>query len=319
MNKFEFEKHKVLCLGVFNGFDRLIKYSNIYTYPYIYRGLHGWDRYIKKLNEHGVGNCHMERWYGDWTKHIKDVDTVMLSDGIRGRDIISYIHERNPFARIIIYYLNSIFGHGRNEPSKYKDLPCELVTFDQKNANDYNIKFKPYYYPYMEDRIHTEESNYNYTQDIFFIGGDKGRLKKLLYWKKIFEYQGLKCKFLILKTKHKFYFCNKGQLIDKAVPYDKIIEEIRHSRAILDFTQPHQHGLTYRPMEAMCFQKKLITNFEEITDYNFYNPHNIFRLEHDNINDLRRFLEYPYETIDDLVREEYVVTNWLDGFFVNEN
>lgn len=69
----------------------------------------------------------------------------------------------------------------------------------------------------------------------------------------------------------------------------------------------------------MCFQKKLITNFEEITDYNFYNPHNIFRLEHDNINDLRRFLEYPYETIDDLVREEYVVTNWLDGFFVNEN
>lgn len=237
----------------------------------------------------------------------------MISDGIRGRDIIEYIHRENPKARIIVYYLNSNFSHGRNEPSKYKDLPCELVTFDKKNAEDYQIKFKHYYYPYMERRINTIDSQY--TQDIFFIGEDKGRLSELLQWKEIFENQGLKCKFLILKTKHKFYFQHRGLLINEPIPYEKVIKEIRKSRAILDFTQSRQHGITYRPMEAMCFQKKLITNFEEITTYNFYNPNNIFRLSYDKIDDLKKFLDKPYEPVDDNIRKEYVAVNWLNSFF----
>lgn len=157
-----------------------------------------------------------------------------------------------------------------------------------------------------------------YRQDIFFVGEDKGRLKSLLHWKSIFEEQGLTCKFFIVKTKHKLYFRYKNHLMDNPIPYEEVIKEIRQSRAILDFVQPRQHGLTYRPMEAMCFQKKLITNFEEIVDYNFYNRNNIFRLSHDNIDELKYFLEQPYEPIDDAIREEYVAANWLDSFFTKE-
>ncbi len=318
MKKFLFESHKVLCLGLFNGFNSLQIYPNIYTYPTIYKKLHGVEKYIYRLKEHGIFNKNMEQWYGAWKEKIKDVDTIMISDGIRGRDIIQFIHKENPSARIIVYYLNSNFSHGRNEPSKYKDLPCELVTFDKKNAEEYQIQFKHYYYPRMETRTFAIDAtdNNTYKQDIFFIGEDKGRLNELLKWKEIFEKMGrCTCKFLILKTKHKFYFKHRNELISKPIPYDEVIKEIKQSRAILDFAQSRQHGLTYRPMEAMCFQKKLITNFEEITDYNFYNPQNIFRLSHDNINDLKSFLEQPYEPVDDSIREEYVAANWLDSFF----
>lgn len=313
MAPFLFEHHKILCLGLFDNPEILKNYSNIYNYSYIYKEIHGLNKYRRKIAEHSNGMCRMERWYGDWTKQVKGVDTIMISDGIRGRDIIEYIHRENPKARIIVYYLNLNFSHGRNEPSKYKDLPCELVTFDKKNAEDYQIKFKHYYYPYMERRINTIDSQY--TQDIFFIGEDKGRLSELLQWKEIFENQGLKCKFLILKTKHKFYFQHRGLLINEPIPYEKVIKEIRKSRAILDFTQSRQHGITYRPMEAMCFQKKLITNFEEITTYNFYNPNNIFRLSYDKIDDLKKFLDKPYEPVDDNIRKEYVAVNWLNSFF----
>lgn len=313
MAPFLFEHYKILCLGLFDHPESLKNYSNIYNYSYIYKEIHGLNKYRRKIAEHSNGMCRMERWYGDWTKQVKGVDTIMISDGIRGRDIIEYIHRKNPKARIIVYYLNSNFSHGRNEPSKYKDLPCELVTFDKKNAEDYQIKFKHYYYPYMERRINTIDSQY--TQDIFFIGEDKGRLSELLQWKEIFEDQGLKCKFLILKTKHKFYFQHRGLLINEPIPYEKVIKEIRKSRAILDFTQSRQHGITYRPMEAMCFQKKLITNFEEITTYNFYNPNNIFRLSYDKIDDLKKFLDKPYEPVDDNIRKEYVAVNWLNSFF----
>ena len=67
------------------------------------------------------------------------------------------------------------------------------------------------------------------------------------------------------------------------------------------------------------FSKKLITNFEEITTYNFYNPNNVFRLSYDKIDGLKNFLEKTYEPIDDDIRKEYVAANWLNSFFRTSN
>ena len=103
--------------------------------------------------------------------------------------------------------------------------------------------------------------------------------------------------------------------MSQTVPYDQVIQEIRQSRAILDVMQEKQHGITWRPMEAMCFQKKLITTFEEISDYNFYDSRNIFLLGHDDVEGLKDFLKKPYEPIDDSIRQEYVAADWLDSFF----
>ena len=313
MGEYLFESHKILCIGILTEKSLLLSYPNLYIFPSIYRNVHGIEKYWRKINEHFPLIKHKDKWYSDWKYLVKDVDTVILSDGIRGRDVVEYIHKQNSNARIIIYYCNPNFSHGRNEPSKYKDLPCELVTFDIKNAQDYKIKFRHFYYPYMKQRLYTIDNDFK--QDIFFIGEDKGRLDKILEWKKIFNHYGLSCKFYILKTKHRVYFSNHDELIDEKIPYEEIIKEIRHSRAILDFVQDKQHGITLRPMEAMCFQKKLITNFEEITQYNFYNQNNVFRLGYDNLKDLKNFLYTPYEKIDDSIRMEYVPENWLDTFF----
>ena len=318
MPSYLFEQYRVLCIGIFDSAnipDSLDKFTNLYKYSSVYRNAAGIDKYKRKLCEHGIGPYSMSRWYGHWTEKVTEADVILISDGIRGRDIIKYIHRKNPAARIIVYYSNSNIGHGRNDPSKYKDLPCELVTFDKKNADDYQITFKHYFYPYMEHRVYTSDSYC--TQDIFFIGADKGRLNELLKWKNIFEHQGLTCKFMILKTKHKFYIRYRNEVMDRPVPYTEVVKEIQHSRAILDFTQAHQYGITYRPMEAMCFQKKLITNFDRITEYNFYNSDNIFRLSHDSIHDLKNFLDTPYVPIDDAIREEYVAATWLNSFFDN--
>lgn len=47
MNKHEFKKHKILCLGLFDQKNDLKKYPNIYFYPYIYRKVYGYDKYKK--------------------------------------------------------------------------------------------------------------------------------------------------------------------------------------------------------------------------------------------------------------------------------
>ena len=96
MASFLFEHHKILCLGLFDNPDSLRNCSNIYNYSCIYKEAHGLDKYKRKIAEHSGGMCCMQRWYGEWTKRIKDADTIMISDGIRGRDIIEYIHKKIP-------------------------------------------------------------------------------------------------------------------------------------------------------------------------------------------------------------------------------
>lgn len=97
--------------------------------------------------------------------------------------------------------------------------------------------------------------------------------------------------------------------------YDEVIRRIKGCRAILDSVQEGQHGITWRPMEAMCFGKKLITNFADIVNYPFYTPENIFLLGARDISELPAFVASPPIEVDKSIRDEYIFENWLESFF----
>ncbi|WP_080325144.1 hypothetical protein [Anaerovibrio lipolyticus] len=108
----------------------------------------------------------------------------------------------------------------------------------------------------------------------------------------------------------------KKHTFKDGISYDEIISRIKGCRAILDIVQEGQHGLTWRPMEAMCFGKKLITNFTDIINYPFYNPENIFVLGTRKINELPSFVSTSPVKVDKSIRDEYVFENWLESFFI---
>ena len=87
------------------------------------------------------------------------------------------------------------------------------------------------------------------------------------------------------------------------------------SRAILDIVQKGQHGLTWRPMEAMCFRKKLITNDPEIEGYSFYRKENIFVLGKRGLDELPQFISSDYVPVPQDILDEYMVDNWMETFF----
>ena len=95
--------------------------------------------------------------------------------------------------------------------------------------------------------------------------------------------------------------------------YNEVVENIKHTRAILDLTKQTQYGLTLRPMEAIFFQKKLITNNENIVKYDFYNPKNILIYNNNTTcEEIREFLESEYEPIKTSIIEFYKFENWLN-------
>ena len=114
-----------------------------------------------------------------------------------------------------------------------------IATFDSGDAQKYNLKFVGQLYRKQEKYECKEE------YDFFFCGKDKGRKKNIERVKKLVTSLG-KVKFIVPEKKDAF-------------EYGEYIENVKKSRILFDFVQKNQSGLTIRVMEALFFQKKLIT------------------------------------------------------------
>lgn len=287
------------------------QYYSADVYP-LYKDLHGLQRTLFKLYEH-IHFCDVTRWLEDWKYKIAEYDVIFIFDGVRGRDVIEYIRDHNKRARIIIYYINPVDFADRKAPHNYKGLDCEFYTFDPIDAKKFGIKFKPYFYPeeYMidcDEKVPTK-------QDIFFVGVDKDRLGVIKDLHRMFEQMNLTDRLMVVATPHKKYSRSDEKWLAKRVPYEKIAENIKQSRAILDIVQSGQSGITLRPMEAMFYNKKLITNNIHIKEYDFYTPRNIFILQERNISELKEFLDLPIIEIAQEIKNKYRFSGgWMKDF-----
>lgn len=258
----------------------------------------------------------MKHWYGKWKYRLNDYDTIFISDGIRGRDVVQYIKKHNPAVRIIIFYINTYEYGASNDPKNYKDLDVELYTYDKEQALTAGITFKHYFYDDEEyQKLISSNENQEIWQDIFFVGEDKGRLKQIMHLHEIFSKLHLKDKLNVVASKHRKYNQEQQSMLFNRISYDEVAKNIWHSKAVLDLSWSRQHGITLRPMEAMFFKKKLITNNQDIVNYDFYDERNIFLLGRDNTKDLVRFLSDKYYPVSNEIVRQYTRDWWINSFF----
>lgn len=312
-----FKKHKILMLGDDKNFAQ---YPNIDVKP-IYHLHNKKDKLLFKLREHllFLPFVHsMKPYYGLWTNNLMQYDTIFVSDGVRGRDVVQYIKKASPKARIIMFYINTYEYGANNDPVYYKDLGVEIYTYDKEQAKNAGIHFKHYFYGYENEykQAMSFEKNGSIYQDIFFVGQDKNRMKTLLQLHKSFERLHLKDKLVIVPTKHKIYTEKEQKILSKEISYREVAKNILHSRAILDIPWERQHGISLRPMESIFFEKKLITSNSDIVNYDFYRKENIFILGKDKIGQLPSFLGGEFCPLPKELLDRYTREYWLNSFFV---
>jgi hypothetical protein len=63
--------------------------------------------------------------------------------------------------------------------------------------------------------------------------------------------------------------------------------------------------------EALGFKKKLITNNQDIINYDFYNPNNIFIISESNYEVPSIFFETDYIEVSPEIINRYGLNNWL--------
>ena len=160
-----------------------------------------------------------------------------------------------------------------------------------------------------------EESELLY--DVFFVGEDKGRYDKLIKLRDYLNTLNLKTSFTIVRD-HKLFVENRGfkkRQYNQPIPEKEATKCIMQSKILVDLYQRGQTGLSQRAVEALLNKKKLITDNENIKNYDFYRENNIFVLNESNLCEIEEFLEKPYMEVDADILEQYSFDAWFERFF----
>lgn len=263
---------------------------------------------------------HPEIWYSFKKKFLRKYDVIILFECTYPLEIIEYIRKRNTKCKLIYWLWNSVDKMGKSfmydgytEFCKIlklrKEKNFEVWSFDKKDCKYYGLKYNNQ----VAMNLNLEETSIK--RDIFFCGMDKGRIVLLMKLSDIFKENNISYEFLILANKGKKYNYNeKKYIIYEPLEYKKVIEKELESKCILDIVQEGQGGITWRPLEAMFYKKKLVTNYKNIKEYDFYNKNNIFIIGIDDMKNIKDFLERPYENISKEIINKYLAKGWLDNF-----
>lgn len=170
----------------------------------------------------------------------------------------------------------------------------EPSTFDPLNANEFSLNL----YKQFFKKIEPQEENILY--DFYFIGFAKKRESLL---------ENLS---LVLKN-YRLNFKLVHNVTDY-ITYKENINNVLHTRCIVDIVQDGQMGITLRPLEALFLKKKIITNNKSIINESFYSPKNIFVIGLDDFSKIKEFIESPFFDIEDNIVKQYTVDAWLNHF-----
>jgi hypothetical protein len=243
----------------------------------------------------------MHYWYDGWKHHLSKVDTVIIFAIGGGESIVNYVLSNSKNARIVLWYWDPV--HRLYLPNLFDDTRCEKWSFDPIDCKAYHMKHNTTFY---FDNIQIPQADTIY--DVCFVGYDKGRREDIKKIEHILTIARCKTNFYIVdddaaKRNYKGAF--------PRISYEKVLEHIAESKAILDIIQDGQTGLTIRSMESLFFKKKLITTQVNIKEQDFYHPDNIFVLGVDDIKSISSFLQKTYFEIPKNIVDRYDFTNWL--------
>lgn len=248
--------------------------------------------------------------FSHWLNIAKNVDTIIIFDNNYAPFVVRYLHHVFPQKRLIVWYWNIVSS--TISPKKFDRNTVELWSFDKKDCKKYSLKYNTQFYfkEYIE-RYHTNLPKFN----IVYLGvlKNEDRLIKVQTIEKKLRKENLKFKFFLVKGNEQF----KGIKYSAKMKYSEILKIVSKSRCIVDITNLNQVGLSLRPLEALFFKKKLITDNNEIVKEPLYNKDNIFIFDNLTSKDISRFIKEPYNMTKykELI-DYYSFEKWLQRFNV---
>ncbi|SER41232.1 hypothetical protein [Lachnobacterium bovis] len=142
----------------------------------------------------------------------------------------------------------------------------EIITFDPIDAKEYGFKYQNTLYSTF--KFDTKASN---EKDLFYLGCVKDRFDMMLNLKNMIKDNQVNVDVKLLGlNQNQINQIGEEYSMNTYLPYDEMLRRMQSSKCILDITQKGQSGVTLRYYEAIVYNKKLLTNNENIKKLPFY-------------------------------------------------
>ena len=253
----------------------------------------------------------------------KKYDKVLLISGQSlsfDEKMILSLKQCQPQAEFILYQWDSVNNFKYIESlQKYFDRCYSFDRFDVQN-ND-KLTFLPLFYSRRYENIGSKQIQ-SFDYDFMFVG--TAHPKKYKYVKEMTEklrdsfkrqyiYFFFPSRIVFIYRKLKDIEFKKAKLSEfhfTAVSGPQMDRLLSQSKCVLDSAQAGQMGLTIRVLETLGAKRKLITTNEDVVNYDFYRPENIYVYK-DTFDFNSPFFTQPYHELPSEIYEKYSLMNWL--------
>lgn len=238
----------------------------------------------------------------------KSKENIIIFDSNITQGFLEWITAEYTDNRIIFWYWNPVESFTTTISPNEIPEGIEKWSYSPEDCQKYKLTYNTTFL--FDSLVQNEKKVESFTGKIkaLFVGRDKGRLKELLHLKKTLEKENIECEFHIIGNPQS----NKYRY-ENPIAYKKVIEMIKQADILIDYYTDEMAGLSLRPMEALFFRKKLITNNYTISNYDFYYPNNVFMLN-ERERTIGEFVRADYVEISRNVQNQYLLSNWMERF-----
>lgn len=236
-----------------------------------------WLQFLYVLHHYPLLNKYIKLpfksiWYPYIFKNTFDDDKPICFVCIRypSSGYLKYLKKKYPDCKIVVLCRDLLKTHKDMYDEYIKENAIDVwMSYDEQESKQYGFP----HFEEFESQINIPHSDKISIADVFFAGKAKDRLPKLLKIYDHLESQGLKCLFYITGVKKKNEIKRAGiRYLKKPITYYKMLTLSVSSNCILEINQGNAIGYSSRFLEAVMFNKKLITDNSYIRKSKFYNP-----------------------------------------------
>lgn len=260
-----------ICLRDLDGIDGIeTVYYPLYHKSYITRLLYNIHN-SAKINSHiklPLKNLWWPYIFNNKFKNDKPLCFVFIER--MSLSYIRFLKKKYPQSKAVLIYRDIRKITQKNYPH-HPDNPIfdYQFTIDSKEADKYGwIHFNEF-----ESKPDVKISPDYPESDVFFAGKAKDRFERLLKAYKILTKAGLKVKYYLTGVPKKSQIELPGVIYaDKFMSYSEMLYHTVNSKCVLEINQEEAVGYTSRFLESVMFNKRLITDNQDVKKSKFYNP-----------------------------------------------
>lgn len=181
---------------------------------------------------------------------------------------IKIIRNMYPKVKLILYIVDPMKASFSKVCSEELLDQFNLVfSINKQDCEEYGFQ----YYPLVYSDVKKTQTNISSKYGLYYLGSGSDRTEKLYQVSRICEENEIRYSFNVLqKQEFEKLYSDKIHYMDQIMSYDENIEYVKSSNCLLELMHQDFDNPTQRYLEAVVYNKKLLTDNKKIIEFPFY-------------------------------------------------